>query len=144
MKRHCKDIKKIMQIKWRSLNFPKSPTRSIESFYSLKHYLNQMNLKNPSMIQARKNRRLKKASSDVKRTTAKVEKRLQRPHSLRKKQSPQSFLIQTQMKYNKNLTINKKVEKTVFMAEPYEGYDLSSVALYNTKYLKRMFKISAT
>ena len=56
MKRHCKDIKKIMRMKWRSLNVTKSATRRIERFYSLKHYPNQIN---PSMIQARKNRSLK-------------------------------------------------------------------------------------
>ena len=42
----------------------------------------------------------------------------------------------------KNLTIEKKVEKVVFMAGPYKGYDLSHVALCDTKYLKRMLKIS--
>ena len=40
------------------------------------------------------------------------------------------------------MTIEKKVEKAVFMAGPYKGYDLSYVALYDTKYLKRMLKIS--
>ena len=44
-------------------------------------------------------------------------------------------------KETKNLTIEKKVEKTVFMAGPYEGYDLLYVPLYDTKYLKRMLKI---
>ena len=45
-------------------------------------------------------------------------------------------------KETKNLTIEKKVEKTVFMAGPYKGYDLLYVPLYDTKYLKRMLKIS--
>ena len=36
-------------------------------------------------------------------------------------------------KESKNLTIEKKVEKAVFMAVPYKGYDLSYVALYDTK-----------
>ena len=40
------------------------------------------------------------------------------------------------------MTIEKKVEKVVFMAGPYKGYDLSYVALCDTKYLKRMLKIS--
>ena len=70
MKRHCKDVKKIMRMKWRSLNFSKSVTRRIGRFYSLKHYLNQMNLKNyqnPLMIQVRKNRSLKKHQAMEKR-----------------------------------------------------------------------------
>ena len=70
MKRHCKDAKKIMWMKWRSLNFSKSVTRRIGRFYSLKHYLNQMNLKNyqnPLMIQVRKNRSLKKHQAMEKR-----------------------------------------------------------------------------
>ena len=69
-KRHCKDVKKIMRMKWRSLNFSKSVTRRIGRFYSLKHYLNQMNLKNyqnPLMIQVRKNRSLKKHQAMEKR-----------------------------------------------------------------------------
>ena len=45
-------------------------------------------------------------------------------------------------KERKNLTIEKKVEKVVFMAGPYKGYDLSYIALCDTKYLKRMLKIS--
>ena len=36
------------------------------------------------------------------------------------------------------MTIEKKVEKAVFMAGPYKGY----VALYDTKYPKKMLKIS--
>ena len=56
------------------------------------------------------------------------------------KEEVQSFFdIQ---KESKNLTIEKKVEKVVFMAVPYEGYDLSYVALCDTKYLKKMLKIS--
>ena len=45
-------------------------------------------------------------------------------------------------KDSKNLTIEKKVEKVVFMAGPYEGYELSYVALCDTKYLKRVLKMS--
>ena len=45
-------------------------------------------------------------------------------------------------KESKNLTIEKKVKKAVFMAGPYKGYDLSYVALYDTKYVKRMLKMS--
>ena len=65
MKRHCKDVKKIMRMKWRSLNFSKSVTRRIGRFYSLKHYLK--NYQNPLMIQVRKNRRLKKHQAMEKR-----------------------------------------------------------------------------
>ena len=46
------------------------------------------------------------------------------------------------LKENKNLRIQKKVEKAVFMAGPYEGYELSYVALCDTKYLKRVLKMS--
>ena len=42
---------------------------------------------------------------------------------------------------SKNLTIEKKVERVVFMAGPYEGYELSYVALCDTKYLKRVLKM---
>ena len=45
-------------------------------------------------------------------------------------------------KARKNLTIEKKVEKAVFMVGPYKGYELSYVALCETKYLKRVLKMS--
>ena len=45
-------------------------------------------------------------------------------------------------KDSKNLTIKKKVEKVVFIRGPYEGYKLSYVALCDTKYLKRVLKMS--
>ena len=45
-------------------------------------------------------------------------------------------------KESKNLTIKKKVEKAVFMAGPYKGYELSYVALCDTKYLQRVLKMS--
>ena len=41
----------------------------------------------------------------------------------------------------KNLKIKKKVKQAVFMAGFYEGYELSYVALCNTKYLKRVLKM---
>ena len=44
-------------------------------------------------------------------------------------------------KDSKNLTIEKKVEKVVFMAGSYEGYELSYVTLCDTKYHKRVFKM---
>ena len=56
------------------------------------------------------------------------------------KEEAQSFF--DLQKESKNLTIEKKVGKTVFMVGPYKGYDLSYVALYDTKYLKRMLKMS--
>ena len=34
------------------------------------------------------------------------------------------------------------MEKVLFMAGPYKGYELSYVALYDTKYLKRLLKMS--
>ena len=56
------------------------------------------------------------------------------------KEEAQSFFdLQMEIKI---LTIEKKVEKAVFMAGPYKSYDLSYVALYDTKYLKRMLKMS--
>ena len=45
-------------------------------------------------------------------------------------------------KESKNLTFEKKVEKVAFMRGPYEGHELSYVALYDTKYLKRVLKMS--
>ena len=45
-------------------------------------------------------------------------------------------------KDSKNLTIKKKVERVVFMGGPYEGNELSYVALYDTKYLKKVLKMS--
>ena len=45
MKRHCKDIKKIIRTKWRSLTFTKSVTRRLGKFHRKKYHPNQMNLK---------------------------------------------------------------------------------------------------
>ena len=56
------------------------------------------------------------------------------------KEEVQSFF--NLQKESKNLTIEKKVEKVVFMAGSYKGYDLSYVALYDMKNLKRMLKMS--
>ena len=42
---------------------------------------------------------------------------------------------------SKNLIIEKNVERVVFMVGPYEGYELSYVALCDTKYLKRVLKM---
>ena len=55
------------------------------------------------------------------------------------KEEVQSFL--DLQKDSKNLTIEKKMEKTVFIAGPYKGCELSYVTLCNTKYLKRVLKI---
>ena len=62
------------------------------------------------------------------------------PPLLGMKEEVQSFF--DLQKESKNLTIKKKVEKAVFMAGPYKGYELSYVALCDTKYLKRLLKIS--
>ena len=56
------------------------------------------------------------------------------------KEEVQSFF--NLQKESKNLTIEKKVEKVVFMTGSYKGYDLSYVALYDMKNLKRMLKMS--
>ena len=56
-----------------------------------------------------------------------------------KEEIPSLFDLQ---KDSKDLAIEKKLEKVVFMAGPYEGYKLSYVALCDTKYLKNVLKIS--
>ena len=45
-------------------------------------------------------------------------------------------------KESKNLTFEKKVEKVAFMRGPYEGHELSYVALYDTEYLRGVLKMS--
>ena len=40
------------------------------------------------------------------------------------------------------MTFKKMVEKVAFMSRPYEGYELSHVAPYDTKYLKKVLKMS--
>ena len=40
------------------------------------------------------------------------------------------------------MTIEKKVKEAVFMAIQYKGYELSYVALCDTKYLKWVLKMS--
>ena len=62
------------------------------------------------------------------------------PPLLRVKGEVQSFF--NLQKKSKNLAIEKKVEKVIFMVGPYEGYELSYVALCHTKYLKRVVKMS--
>ena len=59
---------------------------------------------------------------------------------LRVKEEAQRFL--DLQKESKNLTIEKKVEKVVFMRGPYEGYELSYVTSCDIKYLKRVLKMS--
>ena len=49
------------------------------------------------------------------------------------KEEVQSFF--DLQKDSKDLTVEKKVEKTVFMTGPYKGYELSYVTLCDTKYL---------
>ena len=56
------------------------------------------------------------------------------------KEKVQSFF--DHQKESKNLAIKKKVEKVVFMTGPYEGCALSYVALCDTKYFKRVLKMS--
>ena len=63
MKRHYKDIKKIMRMKWRLLTFTKSAARR-----------RGKNLKKHQIIQARKNRSLKKPKKDHHKTASKSTK----------------------------------------------------------------------
>ena len=56
------------------------------------------------------------------------------------KEEAQSFF--DSQKDSKNLTIKKKVNKVVFMMGPYEGHELSYVALYDTEYFKKALKVS--
>ena len=62
------------------------------------------------------------------------------PPLLGVKEEVQSFFYL--QKDSKNLAIEKKAETIVFMVGPYEGYEVSYVALCDTKYLKRMLKMS--
>ena len=45
-------------------------------------------------------------------------------------------------KGSKSQTIEKEVKRVVFMRRPYKGQESSNVALYNTKYLRRVLKMS--
>ena len=56
------------------------------------------------------------------------------------KEEVQSFF--GHRKDSKNLTIEKKVEGVVFMRGHDAGTELLYVALYDTKYLKRVLKMS--
>ena len=62
------------------------------------------------------------------------------PPLLGVKEKAQSFFDLP--KDSKNLTIEKKVERVVFMRGPYKGYKLSSIALCDTEYLKKALKRS--
>ena len=99
---------------WRSLNFTKRLTRRIKRFYSLKYYPNQTNLhnyQNQLIIQARKNRSLKKHQVMEKRPLQRLKKKLKRLHSLKKHQNLQSLLIQTQMMRTMNKNLSQKIER---------------------------------
>ena len=186
MKRHCRDIKKIIWMKWKLLAFTKGVTRRLGRFHSLKKasvspksdepkkcYPNQMNLKKyQGLLMFQAKQKPKKASCDGKKTIRNAGKKLKKfsqpikvpkspefidssekeeegppkedeekkmPPLLGVKEEVQSFL--DFQKDSKNLTIEKKMEKIVFIAGPYKGYELSYVTLCNTKYLKRVFKI---
>ena len=137
-----------------------------------KHHPSQMNLKkhhnhvNLLMIQARKDRSLRKpmekkvatrARKKVKKTShpkkapkspefidSSKEEELPKddigPPLLGVKEKAQSFFDLP--KDSKNLTIEKKVGRVVFMRGPYKGYKLSSIALCDTEYLKKALKRS--
>ena len=84
------------------INFKKSATRRIGSFYSLKHYPNQINLKKyhqnqmslkkPLMIQVRKNRSLKKHQVMLKKTTTKARKKVKKTSQTKKAPKSPEFL----------------------------------------------------
>ena len=102
------------------------------------------------------------------KTTKKSGKKLKRSHSLKKHQSHLNLLTQAKKKKrmtktkntsftwaegrspkffaswkdSQNLTIEKKVKKLVFMRGLYDGYELSRVALDDTKYLRGVLKMS--
>ena len=84
------------------------------------------------MTQARKKKK--------RRPTKIKEKNTSLPPLQRLKEEVQSFF--GLRKDSKNLTIEKKVEGVVFMRGHDEGTELLYVALYDTKYLKRVLKMS--
>ena len=117
------------------------------------------------MIEARKNRSLKssmekrplqrqekkvkkapkspefiESSEEEEEKLPKDDKRKKIPPLLGVKEEAQSFF--DLQKESKNFAIEKKVEKVVFMVVPYNGYELSYVALCDTKYLKKVLKMS--
>ena len=90
MKRPCKDIKKIIWMKWRLLTFTKVAKRRHGRLHSLKKHQshpNQMNLKeapkSPGFID--EGQKVKKASGQAmeKRPPQRHGKKLKRPYNLR-------------------------------------------------------------
>ena len=62
------------------------------------------------------------------------------PPLMEMKEVVQSFF--DLQKDSKNLTMEKKVERVVFIRGPHEGHELSYAALYDTEYLNRVLKMS--
>ena len=94
MKRHCSDTKKIIWMKHRLLIFTRSVTRRLGRFHSLKKPQSHQSHQGLLMIQARKNRSLKKHQGQAmeKRPLQRQEKKLKRSHSLKKHQSHLNLL----------------------------------------------------
>ena len=144
------------------------PIKASKSFKSDEPKKHQSHL-NLLMIQARKNTSQKKPME--KRSLQIQVKKLKRPQSRKKHQShlrlltragkkkkgrpckddKESLLLGVKeeaqiffdlWKDSKNLTIEKEVERVVFMRGPYKGQELSNVALCNTEYLKKALKRS--
>ena len=79
MKRHCRDIKKVIWIKWRLLTFTKGVTRRSHSLK--KHHSNQMDLKKHQShlniyIDNLSEEEQKSKKNDGKKTATKSEKKL--------------------------------------------------------------------
>ena len=62
------------------------------------------------------------------------------PPLLKLKEEAQGFFYT--WKESKNFTLEKRVEKVVFMGGPYEGHELLYVALYDTDYRRGVLKMS--
>ena len=83
MKRHCRDIKKIIWMKWRLLTSTKGATRRSWRYHSLKKH----------QIQAMKKRLLQSPHSLKKHQVQTMKKNLlHRPYTLKKRQSHLNFL----------------------------------------------------
>ena len=89
---------------------------------------------------ARKSPKFIASSGEEEEGPPKDDKEKKIPPLLGVKEEAQSFF--DLRKGSKNLTIEKKAKKGVFMREPYVGYELSRVALDDTKYLRGVLKMS--
>ena len=138
MKRRCRGIKKIIWMKWKLLTFTKSVTRRLGRFHSLKKYQEGGRTGQKPKKASR--------PSDRKKTTTKAGKKVKKASQLKKAPKSPEFIDSSKeeegpsqddkgkkkspllwvkeevksffdlQKDSKNLTIEKKVEKVVFMA----------------------------